>query len=73
MAHLISVNVGLPRDISWRGQTVRAAIWKALVQGRRMFRRLNIEGDRQGDLAGHGGEQRAVFVILGFARRWLNR
>ncbi|HEX9132050.1 MAG TPA: MOSC domain-containing protein [Ktedonobacteraceae bacterium] len=61
-ARLLSVNVGLPRDIAWRGETVRTAIWKEPVQGRRMVRRLNIDGDKQGDLAGHGGEQRAVFV-----------
>jgi ferredoxin-NADP reductase/MOSC domain-containing protein YiiM len=62
MARLLSVNVGLPRDITWRGKTVRTAIWKAPVQGRRMARRLNVDGDGQGDLHGHGGEQRAVFV-----------
>ena len=62
MPRLLSVNVGLPRDIAWRGETVRTAIWKEPVQGRRMVRRLNIDGDGQGDLAGHGGEQRAVFV-----------
>ena len=62
MPRLLSVNVGLPRDIAWRGETVRTAVWKEPVQGRRMVRRLNIDGDRQGDLAGHGGEQRAVFV-----------
>src|SRR5262245_37028555 len=62
MARLLSVNVGLPRDITWRGKTVHTGIWKAPVQGRRMARRLNIDGDGQGDLHGHGGEQRAVFV-----------
>ncbi len=62
MPRLLSVNVGLPRDIAWRGETVRTAIWKEPVQGRRMVRRLNIDGDKQGDLAGHGGEYRAVFV-----------
>src|SRR5258707_12711484 len=62
MPRLLSVNVGLPRDIAWRGETVRTAVWKEPVQGRRMVRRLNIDGDGQGDLAGHGGEQRAVFV-----------
>ena len=62
MAKLISVNVGLPRDVSWEGRTVHTAIWKSPVQGRAMVRRLNIDGDGQGDLAGHGGEQRAVFV-----------
>ena len=62
MPRLLSVNVGLPRDIAWHGQTVRTAVWKEPVQGRRMVRRLNIDGDGQGDLVGHGGEQRAVFV-----------
>src|SRR5579871_5625737 len=61
-ARLLSVNVGLPREIAWRGQTIRTAVWKEPVQGKRRVRRLNIDGDGQGDLAGHGGEQRAVFV-----------
>ena len=62
MARLLSVCVGLPRDIEWRGRTVHTGIWKEPVQGRRRVTRLNLEGDGQGDLAGHGGEQRAVFV-----------
>ena len=62
MARLLSVNVGLPRDIPWQGKTVHTGIWKTPVQGRRMVRRLNIDGDGQGDLQGHGGEHRAVFV-----------
>jgi len=62
MPRLLSVNVGLPRDVAWRGQTVHTAVWKTPVQGRRIARRLNIDGDGQGDLAGHGGEHRAVFV-----------
>lgn len=62
MARLLSVNVGLPRHVTWDGKTVRTAIWKSPVEGRRMVRKLNIDGDGQGDLAGHGGEQRAVFV-----------
>jgi MOSC domain-containing protein YiiM/ferredoxin-NADP reductase len=62
MARLVSVNVGMPRDIAWRGKTVRTGIWKQPVEGRRRVRTLNVEGDGQGDLAGHGGEQRAVFV-----------
>ncbi|HLW00361.1 MAG TPA: MOSC domain-containing protein [Ktedonobacterales bacterium] len=62
MPRLLSVNVGLPRDIAWQGKTVRTAVWKEPVHGPRMVRRLNIDGDGQGDLAGHGGEQRAVFV-----------
>src|SRR5215471_16819033 len=62
MARLLSVNVGLPRDIAWKGRTIHTAIWKNPVSGPRRVGRLNIEGDGQGDLAGHGGEQRAVFV-----------
>ena len=62
MARLLSVNVGLPRDTPWQGKTVHTGIWKAPVQGRRMARRLNIDGDGQGDLQGHGGEHRAVMV-----------
>lgn len=62
MGRLVSVNVGLPRDIEWRGSTVHTAIWKQPIQGRRIVRRLNIDGDGQGDLAGHGGEHRAVMV-----------
>ncbi|MGO9358277.1 MAG: MOSC domain-containing protein [Rhodoblastus sp.] len=62
MGRLVSVNVGLPRDIIWQGKTVRTAIWKAPVKGPRMVRRLNIDGDGQGDLTGHGGERRAVLV-----------
>ena len=59
---LLSVNVGLPQDVAWHGRTVHTAVWKRPVEGPRMVRRLNIDGDGQGDLAGHGGEHRAVFV-----------
>ena len=62
MARLLSVNVGLPRDIAWKGRTVNTAIWKSPVSGRCRVARLNLSGDGQGDLAGHGGEQRAVFT-----------
>ncbi len=62
MPRLLSVNVGLPRDIMWNGLTVHTAIWKSPVRGRCRVGRLNLDGDGQGDLAGHGGEQRAVFV-----------
>src|SRR6476659_560063 len=62
MARLLSVNVGLPRDIEWKGRTVHTGIWKQPVSGRCRVGRLNLDGDGQGDLAGHGGEQRAVFV-----------
>jgi ferredoxin-NADP reductase/MOSC domain-containing protein YiiM len=59
---LLSVNVGLPQDVPWHGQVVHTAVWKRPADGPRQVRRLNIDGDGQGDLAGHGGEQRAVFV-----------
>jgi ferredoxin-NADP reductase/MOSC domain-containing protein YiiM len=62
MATLLSVNVGMPKDVSWRGRTVHTGVWKSPVTGPQMVRRLNIDGDGQGDLAGHGGEQRAVLV-----------
>ena len=59
---LLSVNVGMPKDVSWHGKTVHTGVWKEPVAGPRMVRRLNIDGDGQGDTNGHGGEQRAVFV-----------
>jgi MOSC domain-containing protein YiiM len=62
MARLLSVNVGLPRDIDWKGRTVHTGIWKEPAHARCWAGRLNLTGDGQGDLAGHGGEQRAVFV-----------
>src|SRR4051812_22786687 len=62
MATVLAVNVGLPADVPWRGRTVHTGVWKRPVVGARMVRRLNIDGDGQGDLAGHGGEQRAVLV-----------
>jgi ferredoxin-NADP reductase/MOSC domain-containing protein YiiM len=59
---LLSVNVGLPRDIEWNGRIVHTGIWKNPVRARCRVGQLNLDGDGQGDLAGHGGEQRAVFV-----------
>jgi len=62
LAKLLGVNVGLPQDVPWRGATVHTRVWEQAVSGPRMVRRLNIDGDGQGDLAGHGGEHRAVLV-----------
>src|SRR6202451_4211493 len=59
---LLSVNVGLPKDVSWQGRVVFTGVFKNSVAGSRRVGRLNVDGDGQGDLAGHGGEQRAVFV-----------
>lgn len=62
MATLVSVNVGMPKNVQWRGKTVYTGIWKTPVEAPVMARRLNLDGDGQGDLSGHGGEQRAVMV-----------
>ena len=70
MGRLLSINVGLPRDVAWRGENVHTAIWKQPVQGRVRVGRLNVEGDGQGDLAGHGGEHRAVMVYQMEAYRY---
>jgi ferredoxin-NADP reductase/MOSC domain-containing protein YiiM/ferredoxin len=59
---LVSLNVGGPRDVPWEGKTVRTAIWKEPVDGARMVRRINIDGDDQADRNAHGGEHRAVYV-----------
>ena len=61
-ARLVSLNVGGPREVAWEGKTVRTAIWKEPVDGPRMVRRINIDGDDQADRLAHGGEHRAVFV-----------
>jgi ferredoxin-NADP reductase/MOSC domain-containing protein YiiM len=73
MSKLLSVNVGLPRDLDWQGRVVRTAIWKYPVSGRIFARRLNLEGDGQADLEGHGGEQRAVMVYQIEAYRYWER
>ena len=68
---IVSVNVGLPQDVAWQGRTVRTGVWKTPVTGRIFARRLNLDGDGQGDLRGHGGEQRAIMVYqLDSYRYW---
>jgi ferredoxin-NADP reductase/MOSC domain-containing protein YiiM len=73
MPKLLSVNVGLPREIEWQGRVVRTAIWKNPVSGRVFARRLNLDGDGQADLKGHGGEHRAVMVYQLEAYRYWER
>jgi ferredoxin-NADP reductase/MOSC domain-containing protein YiiM len=74
MARLLSVNIGLPRDVTWNGRTVHTGVWKTPVHGRCQARRLNLDGDGQGDLRGHGGEHRAVFVYqIESYRYWQER
>ncbi len=62
MAKLISVNVGVPREVAKRGKTVTTSIFKEPVEGRVMLRRLNLDGDRQSDLTVHGGANKAVYA-----------
>src|SRR5436309_13325243 len=59
---LVSVNVGLPREVAWKGRSVSTGIFKEPVQGRVMLRRLNLDGDRQADLSVHGGADKAVYA-----------
>ena len=73
MPKLLSVNVGLPREIAWQGKVVRTAIWKRPVLRRIFARRLNLDGDGQADLKGHGGENRAVMVYQIEAYRYWER
>jgi MOSC domain-containing protein YiiM len=58
---LVSVNTGLPREVTWHGRSVSTAIYKQPVQGRVAMRKLNLDGDRQADLSVHGGEYKAVY------------
>jgi ferredoxin-NADP reductase/MOSC domain-containing protein YiiM len=68
---LLSVNVGMPKDVPWHGKTVFTGVYKDPVTGPRHVGKLNVDGDGQGDVAGHGGEQRAVFVYqLDSYRYW---
>jgi MOSC domain-containing protein YiiM len=59
---IVSVNVGLPREVEWRGKTVTTSIFKAPVSGRVRVDRLNVAGDRQSDLTVHGGADKALYV-----------
>jgi MOSC domain-containing protein YiiM len=59
---IISVNVGLPREVGWNGKTVTTSIFKEPVQGRVIIRKLNLDGDRQADLTVHSGVNKAVYA-----------
>src|SRR6476659_3823354 len=59
---LLSVNVGLPREVEWNRRTIRTSIFKAPVSGRVQVRKLNLDGDAQSDLTVHGGVDKAVYV-----------
>jgi MOSC domain-containing protein YiiM len=58
---LVSVNTGLPREVTWHGRPVTTGIFKQPVEGRVGLRKLNLDGDRQADLTVHGGEHKAVY------------
>src|SRR5262250_2701508 len=58
---LISVNTGLPRQVTWHGRSVTTGIFKQPVEGRIALRKLNLDGDRQADLTVHGGKDKAVY------------
>jgi MOSC domain-containing protein YiiM len=60
--HVVSVNVGRPREVECRGRTVRTSIWKDPVTGPVRVATLNIEGDAQSDLKVHGGPEKAVYA-----------
>ena len=60
MAKIVSVNVGLPREVAWKGRIVTTGIFKQPVAGRVVMRALNLDGDRQADLTVHGGPSKAV-------------
>ena len=58
---LVSVNIGLPREVMWRERNVITGIYKQPVLGRVALRTLNLDGDRQADLTVHGGVAKAVY------------
>jgi MOSC domain-containing protein YiiM len=60
--HIVSVNVGRPREVKRNGQTVLTSIWKNPVEGPVRVRRLNLDGDAQSDLRVHGGPEKAVYA-----------
>ncbi len=58
---VLSISVGLPREVAWKGGTVSTAIFKEPVSGRVLLRQLNLEGDKQADLSVHGGPAKVVY------------
>lgn len=59
---IISVNVGLPRNVMWKGTQVSTAIFKSPIKGSIELKRLNLRGDQQADLSVHGGPYKAVYA-----------
>ena len=70
---IVSLNVGLPREVMWHGQTVTTGIFKEPVAGRVALRKLDLDGDGQADLTVHGGEYKAVYCYpLAHYEYWKN-
>lgn len=67
---IVSVNVGLPREVTWKGRIVSTGIWKAPVEGRVAVHTLNLDGDRQADLTVHGGADKAVYAYAAEHYDW---
>jgi MOSC domain-containing protein YiiM len=67
---VVSVNVGTPREVPWRGRTVRTAIWKRPVAGRVKVRGVNVDGDDQGDREVHGGVDKALYSYAAEDYEW---
>ncbi|MFL6237646.1 MAG: MOSC domain-containing protein, partial [Thermoanaerobaculia bacterium] len=59
---ILSLNVGLPRPVSWKGRRIMTGIFKEPVEGRVRLRRDNLAGDAQADLSVHGGPEKAVYA-----------
>ena len=70
MGVVVSVNVGTPREVPWRGQTVRTAIWKDPVPGRVGVRANHVEGDEQGNPEAHGGYDKALYSYAAEDYEW---
>ena len=62
---VLSVNVGLPREVTWKGRVVMTGFFKEPVEGRVAMRTLNLDGDGQADLSVHGGRNKAVYLYPG--------
>ncbi len=70
---IVSLNVGLPREVMWHGRTVTTGIFKEPVAGRVALRKLDLDGDGQADLTVHGGEYKAVYCYpLAHYEYWKN-
>ena len=67
---VVSVNVGVPRTVRWRGREVRTAIWKEPVAGRVAVRGVNVAGDEQGDRVHHGGPDKAIYAYAAEDLGW---